>query len=508
MKTLSLRIQVVVSVIILIVGMVSATMFVANAIEGARESIVRLSRERLSSLTEDLARRYGSVLGFIAEEQIGDTTLASRQELTSQLVRITLEELAKAPDAEAGFFHSLWKREVGYATIHPPSHFSYARLLGALQQTTIEEQREQWGYHESQHADYLIVTKPVTARGRVVGVAWAFDDLEDELAGSWTSDVTPLFQVVVLLLGILLATFFILSLRREVQNIQAGLQRMKQDLSARLGTSPSELGGIAASINELANTIQTQQREKEELLHTVQQKEKLASLGQLIAGVAHEIRTPLAAIKTRVQLWQRGAKTKKGRSRTSTSVTPESMDLVVRELDRMEKIVRKLLYFSKERKLRLQTVELNGVVDEVLDTLQSELNARQIAIEKRSRGDRLFVQIDQTEMSEVFLNLILNSIESMPRGGTIRLLLDREDDVATVVVEDTGSGIPQEVATRIFDPFFTTKETGTGLGLSIAYEIVRAHHGSLEYVPTNGRGSRFRLSIPLTQDTVSHQQKP
>jgi signal transduction histidine kinase len=507
MKTLSLRVQVVVIVIILLVCMVSATMFIANAIEGARESIVRLSRERLSSLTEDLARRYGSVLGFIAEEQIGDTTLAMRQELTSQLVRITLEELAKAPDAEAGFFHSLWNREVGYATINLPSHLSYARLLGALQQTTIEEQREQWGHHESEQANYLIVTKPVTARGRVVGVAWAFDDLEDELAGSWTRDVTPLLQVVVLL-GIFLAAFFLLSLRREVQIIQTGLQRMKGDLSARLGTSPSELGGIAASINELANTIQTQQREKEELLHTVQQKEKLASLGQLIAGVAHEIRTPLAAIKTRVQLWQRGVKTKKGRSRTSTSVTPESMNLVVRELDRMEKIVRKLLYFSKERKLRLQMVDLNSVVDEVLDTLQSELNARHIVVAKRSLGDRLSVQMDRTEMSEVFLNLILNSIESMPRGGTIRLSLDRQDDSATVVVEDTGGGIAQDVAARMFDPFFTTKETGTGLGLSIAYEIVRAHRGSLEYVPTNSRGARFRLTIPLTQDAISHQQKP
>ena len=231
MRHFTLRAQVFMIVAMFAVGAFSATVYIARTTSSARESIVRLNRDRLSSLTEDLSRRYGSVINFIATEQFSDTTLSQRDDLMTLLHNITRDELAKAPDAEAGFFHSLWNREVGFigrpsglsedSTVHP---VSYARLLSALQQTTIEEQREQWSYHESEGGNYLVITKPVFARNRLIGVAWSYDNLDDELAASWTRDVTPFLQVV-LLLGIGLATFFVIALKREVNSIQAGLDR-------------------------------------------------------------------------------------------------------------------------------------------------------------------------------------------------------------------------------------------------------------------------------------------
>lgn len=501
MRSISLRAQVFIIVSVLALGVLSATVFIANAIEGARESIIRLNRDRLSSLTGDLSRRYGSVISFVAPEQFADTALSQRLELTTILAKITEEELHKAPDAEAGFFHSLWNREVGFATLQAHSDAPYAHLLGTLTQSTIELRQEQWSHHQSENANYLIVTKPVYARNLLVGVAWAFDDLDDELANVLVSDGTPLLQIFVVL-GIVLASAFVISLRRGVADTQSGLDRLKSDLSYRLPVSRSELGRVASSVNDLADTIQEQQREKEELQKAIQQKEKLASLGQLIAGVAHEIRTPLAAIKTRVQLWQRSGSQRrtpgiKGRARGPSGVTEESMDLVVRELDRMEQIVRKLLYFSKERPLRLQEVDLHALIDSVINDMREDLKQRHILVRRRFTSDGCMVPIDENGIREVLLNLLANALDAMPDGGSILITTGRAGSECSVAITDTGVGIDPVIVGKMFDPFFTTKETGTGLGLSIAYEIARAHNGSLEYRITRGKGACFVLTLPL-----------
>lgn len=506
MRSISLRAQVFIIVSILALGVLSATVFIANAIEGARESIIRLNRDRLSLLTEDLRRRYGSVISLGTSGQFGDTTLSQRMELTTILTVITREELVKAPDAEAGFFYSLWSREVGFATLNPQSNISYAHLLDALTQSTVEQGREQWSYHQSQNANYLVMTKPVFARNSLVGVAWAFDDLDDDLAEVLVRDGTSLLQIIVVL-GILLASLFVIFLRRGVADAQSGLDRLKTDLSFRLPVSGSELGRIAASINELANTIQKQQMEKEGLQKAVQQQEKLASLGQLIAGVAHEIRTPLAAIKTRIQLWQRittGARTRSSRA----GVTQESMTMVVHELDRMERIVRKLLYFSKERTPKLRPGDIHAVIDSALEVVRHDLKKRRVTVKRRYMAGPCIVPVDENEIREVVLNLLANAMEAMPEGGTVSITTDRADNKVTVAVEDSGEGIEPDVAAKIFDPFFTTKISGTGLGLSIAYEIVHSHHGSLEYKRTNNAGSRFVLSLPTEQKLSSSTENP
>jgi signal transduction histidine kinase len=506
MRSISLRAQVFIIVSVLALGVLSATVFIANAVEGARESIIRLNRDRLSSLTGDLSRRYGSVISFVAPEQFADTSLSQRLELTTVLTGITGEELLKAPNAEAGFFHSLWNREVGFAALHAPSSTPYARLLGALTQSTIDQRQEQWGHHQSENANYLIVTKPVFARNHLVGVAWAFDDLDDELADVLVRDGTPLLQILVVL-GIFLASMFVISLRRGVADMQSRLDRLKSDLSFRLPVSRSELGRIASSVNELADTIQKEQREKTELQKAIQQKEKLASLGQLIAGVAHEIRTPLAAMKTRIQLWQRAARGTRARS-PRTDITKESMTMVVRELDRMENIVRKLLYFSKERTPKFRDGDLHAVIDSALDVVRHNLRKKRIAIKRFFTTGSPMVPMDENEIREVILNLLANAMEAMPEGGSISITTDRTGERMTVTVEDSGEGIPPAVAAKIFDPFFTTKESGTGLGLSIAYEIIHAHQGTLEYVKTNGGGARFILSLPTMRKLSTSTEQP
>lgn len=486
---------------ILTVGLVGAIVYITDAIGSAKESIVRLNRNRLSSLTDNLARRYGLVFNFVAISQIEDSSLAQRDELKKLLTDITKEELQKSPDIQAGFYSSLWNKElVGTPQTIGATSF-YERFLRLLLQSALEEQREQWTHHASAAGDFIIVVKPVYARSRLLGVAWAIDDLAEDFAASWPTDVTPLLQLAIVF-GIALATFFIINLRREIYSIQRGLEAMKGDIAKRLPTSSSEFGYIASSINGLADTIIRQQQERETLQSVIQQKEKLASLGQLIAGVAHEIRTPLAAIKTRVQLWQRSRSRKRATiSHMPKGIGQESMTLVLEELNRIEGIVQKLLFFSKQRKPRLRTVNLHEMLDAAVETLQDEIKKHRIRLAKKFALENPEILLDGSEIREVILNLLTNAIEAMPKGGRLTIETSKQHLDATVrfCVRDSGKGIKQEIATKIFDPFFTTKETGTGLGLSIAYEIIRSHNGSITYAQNENGGSQFTVILPRNE---------
>jgi signal transduction histidine kinase len=331
----------------------------------------------------------------------------------------------------------------------------------------------------------------------VVGAAWVFDDLGDELSTAWPQDVT-LFLQFVIVLGILLAVSFVITLKREVNAIQHGLARMKHDLTTRLPVSRSEIGSVAGSINELANTIVVQQQEKEELQRTVQQKEKLASLGQLIAGVAHEVRTPLAGIKTRIQLWQEAMSvTRKKGVNKPEGPTQDSMRLVVEQLDRMESIVQKLLHFSKRRSPQLQNANMHDLLDQFVDDFRSDAKKQRVVIEREYGADNPTVPVDPKEIRKVFQNLLKNSLDAMADGGVLRIRTSSDDkhSALLVAVEDTGHGIEPEIASKIFDPFYTTKDSGVGLGLSIAYEIIRSHHGNIWYERGDQGGARFVVSL-------------
>ena len=507
MRNVSLRVQVFIIVTILAIGLVGAMIYVTATIGRTRESIIRFDRERLSALTDDLSRRYGSVMNFVAPSQAGDTALSERAEITKLLVNITRERLQNASDVRAGFFHSVWNRQL--ADVKPTAHSgdmsSADHYLQVLLQMTIDRNSDQWSHYETGGDNFIIVAKPVISRNRLIGAAWAVDDLADEFAASRPFDVTPLFQLAIVI-GILFSTIFVINLRREVSAIQRGLEEMKSDITKRLPASTSELGYIASSINGLADTIIAQQEERDSLQQTIQQHEKLASLGQLIAGVAHEIRTPLSAIKTRVQLWQRAFK--KGKERTASKIpaavlTPTSMNLVVEELDRMDRIVRKLLYFSKQRRLHATRTDLHGLLDSALETLQETINRNHIKVTRRFTLEDPVLYIDNGEMKEVALNLLTNAIEAMPRGGELHMATTAVSRAPAVsfTIEDSGKKIRAEISRKMFDPFFTSKETGTGLGLSIAYEIVRAHNGTLRY--SHGRkGSCFTVTIPRDYRTA------
>jgi signal transduction histidine kinase len=221
-------------------------------------------------------------------------------------------------------------------------------------------------------------------------------------------------------------------------------------------------------------------------------QEKLASLGVLAAGVAHEIRNPLTAIKFRLFSLKKSL----------AAAAQEDAGVIADEISRLERIVKDFLEFARPSDPELVALPAQRIMQEVRDLLRPQLEKSAITL-KLEASEPVWVRADTQQIKQVLINLIQNSADSIGHDGVITLRVygqpgPRKGPDAAVVLEvaDTGKGIPSEVQKRLFDPFFTTKAGGTGLGLPIAARIVEKHGGKLHYQTAHNRGTTFRVVLP------------
>ena len=227
--------------------------------------------------------------------------------------------------------------------------------------------------------------------------------------------------------------------------------------------------------------------------------ERLSSLGELTAGVAHELRNPLAGIKINTQILSR----KKDLSETERKILRSTEE----GIEKIQKIVDDMLHFAKPKEAHFKLEEINDVVEESLAILQTKFKKSNIVTSFQRGKDLPKIWIDVHQIQQVLINLMLNSIQAMEKGGTltIRTFLDREDGVG-IEIKDTGIGIPKPNLKKIFDPFFTTKSEGTGLGLSISVKILENHGATIEVESEEGKGSVF--TIHFSGKTFSNPNEP
>ncbi len=274
---------------------------------------------------------------------------------------------------------------------------------------------------------------------------------------------------------------------RLVDPEQLGSQIRRYQVSTAIA-----IGGLALAILLTANlgrSLARQRREQQRLREELRRSEHLAALGKLLAGVAHEVRNPLAAIRSTVQLWQRLPE----RSRT-----PESLEAVVHAVDRMNGTVSQLLFFSRAEHSQRDPQDVNAIWRETLELLAATAAEQGVACSCDLAPDLPKVDGSGGALRQAFLNLGMNALQAMREGGRlhVKTAYDSRAKEIEVEVSDTGPGIPEEDQRRLFEPFFTTRPDGVGLGLAICREIVVQHGGQIDYLP-GGEGATFRLRLPV-----------
>ena len=240
---------------------------------------------------------------------------------------------------------------------------------------------------------------------------------------------------------------------------------------------------------ELEQRVAQKTKELEQAHHEILLTEKLASLGHLSAGMAHEIRNPLNSISLFAQVLTSGLKN-----------DPEMQsysEKIVNEVERIDAILVKLLSTSKRANFQLRSIRLDDVIEASLQPFLAQIEAQNVNLQKTLQENTPSILADADELGQVFSNLFANALFEMKQGGSLSVALECDDSEALVTISDTGAGIPEEHMNKIFDPFFTTKERGTGFGLSVVLRIVKTYAGRIHVESEPGQGTTFQVWLPL-----------
>ncbi len=240
---------------------------------------------------------------------------------------------------------------------------------------------------------------------------------------------------------------------------------------------------------ELEGRVEQKTRELEKAHAEIVQAEKLATLGHLAGGMAHEIRNPLNSISLFAQILTSGI-----------GEEAERLDYaqkILGEVDRIDGILVQLLATSKRPRFELQQIFVAQTIERTLDSFGQQVKSQKVTVECDFEKIPPPIVADPLEIEQIFSNLFLNSLQAMPDGGTLRIFLTHDDTEMRIDVSDTGGGIPEENLGKVFEPFFTTKSKGTGFGLSVVLRIVRTYGGTIRVESRPGEGTTFHIRLPL-----------
>ena len=405
--------------------------------------------------------------------------------------------------------------------------------------STIKSRRVGWLIS---HYDALMIYAPIVSNVKVVGgirVVFPLDDLNNLLVRTrWLL----LFYLSFALLLFLLFGSYLLNRRiaKPLYDIAATSEKIADgDLSQRVDDyGNNELGQLSRSFNKMADRVAEHvgylQRVNRDLKATKEElirAEKLASVGRLAAGVAHEIGNPLGAILGYTDMMLKGV--------NDESVRQDFLERMDKELKKIDLTIRELLDYSRTSAIEVRATDVNKVVGETLSLASHQKGFENLKLELNLSENLPLVLADEGQLQQVMMNIILNALDAMPEGGDLTVVTEtakikddavkfvsrrRKDDafhdfsiksgdspgegkeMIEISFIDNGMGIEADSISNIFDPFYTTKEpgSGTGLGLSISQRIVETFNGKIEVQSEAGRGTKFTVSIPASKSEVSH----
>ena len=462
---------------------------------------IQREREQLKKNLSRESRHVGESLRYIVSElwqQRGETT--------------AIAFLAKAnSDYDQALVRWVWIEGDEISAKHTP-RVPTEQLGELLNEETVSLLAESGG-----GGDFLLTYLPlITADGRIgaIELSESMDELHDYVQESLQRSAMVVGASVIsglLFMGALGSLW-----------VDRPMRRLKAQ-AERIGTgdfSPSDELSGSGEIADLSATIEQMRRqlelariaeqeandEKIDALEKLQHTEKLATLGQLSAGIAHELGTPLNVIAGRAKLIRRDGMEIADITRSAT--------IIGEQADRMTGIIQQLLSFARRSKTQKQQVDLNSLINNIQPLLNPTAHEHNVTFSLNPATDPLFVDIDPGQVQQVLLNLTLNGIQAMTTGGTLTITGKKAPEVeiptrispkktawVALEVTDQGGGIAADALEKIFEPFFTTKDIGqgTGLGLSIAYGIIEEHGGWIDVCSTLGASSSFTIYLPETK---------
>jgi signal transduction histidine kinase len=304
-----------------------------------------------------------------------------------------------------------------------------------------------------------------------------------------------LVAFVLLLIAVLIGQFGSYRITRPVEKLSAATREIaKGQFAVQVDVaSHDEIGTLASSFNQMASELEVRDEALEEAQAQLLQSEKMAAFGQLGAGIAHEVKNPLAGILGCAQLSVR--KSEEG------SALHTNLVLIEKETKRCQEIIENLLRFARQEKAVFESVQLNGVVDDAAAIIRHQLGVEGVELILETADDLPMIKGNANQMQQVLMNLMMNAQQAMTGDpGTIMVSTRRcDDDHVEIAVSDTGPGISEESQRKIFEPFFTTKPggRGTGLGLSVSFGIVKDHGGEISLQSTPGKRTTFTIRLPV-----------
>lgn len=353
--------------------------------------------------------------------------------------------------------------------------------------------------HRYKGADEVIeVSTPLTRGFEKLGalrIGFSLESLQNRLFERYL--VKRYKEMILISVGLIALNFIIvytliLNIIKPIMKLTDDLREVSRgNLSIRSTISHrDEIGFLSQAFNSMMDSLNQARKELERTHAHMVQTEKMAAMGKLAAGLAHEINNPLGGVLTCLETLRQNFQ--------DEQVRTKYLDLIHSGMERIRRTVKQLLNFGKQRSFQLEPTDINALMNRTLEVTSHQLSSNNIFLHRNLDQGLSKIMVDPHQLLQVFVNLILNAIAAMPEGGDLWIKTGQENGKVRVAIRDNGCGIPGENLDRIFDPFFSTKEPGqgTGLGLSVSYGIIHDHGGKIEVESEKGMGSEFTILLP------------
>jgi signal transduction histidine kinase len=497
-------------VVVLFVAVLIATL---TALRYTKSAVLNSEKRRLFDAASDLARTFADNARSASQAQGSpflDFSLVSSPTAISEISHASLQKLN---GIGGGFYRTADDALLGYASPVPrggeqlpdlgPSPDNLQSVILATARSAASAGLPADRVLTTDSDIYVIEAAPIHSESSSWGSAWTIERLQGlPGANRLRAYLITVALGIAALVSVVLTLLVVRNLQAGVRKIETSLEHMEKDLSTQIstGSDPEEIERIAHAINRLGTSLRENINREKQIEDRLRHAERLAALGRLVAGVAHEVRNPLATIRLRVQMVQRESKTPR---------VDESCGIALEEIERLNGMINRLLNFARPVRFQPEPTDLKQLAEQRLGRFAENAHEKGIEFRTEFPEDGALLPIDQSKMAQVFDNVIQNAIEAMTEsGGTLWVRVTSTTksisgtDKVRVEFRDTGNGISSNMISRIFDPFFTTKPSGTGLGLSICHEFVRAHGGEIQVESAEGDGTSVRIILPVRSDVA------